>query len=59
MKLGVHEGVARWALIMDGWQAKKADQIIAWAKMFVEVTKGQECSYPDTTTITVEPDEVS
>ena len=28
--------VLHWALIVDGWEIKKADKIIRWAKMSVE-----------------------
>ena len=54
LKIGIIEGMIRWALISDGWKASKVDQIIRWAKMYVEKTKGQSVPYPDTTVIPTE-----
>jgi hypothetical protein len=51
MKGGLAEAMLRWALISDGWKATEADHIMRWAKVYVEKTKGQSGSYPDTTVI--------
>ena len=59
LKQGVVEGLLRQALLSDGWKPAKADQIIRWAKVYVEKTQGQKGPYPDTTVIIVEPDSVS
>lgn len=59
MKQGVVENILRQALFSDGWKPARVDQIIRWAKVYVEKTKGENIPYPDTTVITVEPDYVT
>ena len=53
LKVGVAEYWVRNCLIADGWPIKKADQILAWSRVYVERTKGQSSQYPDTTVINV------
>ena len=42
LKVGVNPQVARWTLIAEGWEAKRADIIIRWAQQLNSSNTSQD-----------------
>jgi hypothetical protein len=36
LRVGVHPNMAKWCLLAEGWEAKRASQILLWAQQMMK-----------------------